>query len=408
MRELSVTDVRRVAVAAQCLSGPRPAPNMAGMREVLRAIRCLQLDPISVVARSHMLVLFSRLGRFDPADLDRLLWEERWLFEYWAHAASMVLTEDYPIHRMMMEERREGDSTAAIRSRTWIAERAALHTRILERLAAEGPLPSRAVEDEPDHVRQASHWYSGRDVPTMLGRMWTRGEVMVAGRVGQARLWDLAERCLPEWAPHEPHDQAALVRRAAELALRALGVATATQIRRHFTRNRYPGLATALRDLEADGRIVQVRVAGDGRRRWAGPWYAHPDALALLDAPPDAKSRTTLLSPFDNLICDRDRTETLWDFRFRIEIYVPRDQRTHGYYVLPVLHGDDLIGRVDSRYDRKAHCLTVHALHSEPDAPAGPDAARRVSGAIEELAAFLGARDISYSATMPGLWQTAE
>src|SRR5207253_2015411 len=149
-------------------------------------------------------------------------------------------------------------------------------------------------------------------------------------------------------------------------------------------RGRYPGLDGALAELEAEGRIVRVRIAGEGRA-WPGVWYVHADDLPLLDrlAAGEWQPRTTLLSPLDNLICDRARTEALFDFAFRMEIYVPRDQRRYGYYVLPILHGDRLIGRIDPAMDRAHGRLTINAVHAEPDAP--PDAGPAVAGAIAEL-----------------------
>src|SRR5437868_2678298 len=188
----------------------------------------------------------------------------------------------------------------------------------------------------------------------MLDFLWTQGKLMVAGRVGGQRLWDLAERCLPEWAPREELDRHEAVRRAAQKSLRALGVARPREIAQHYTRGRYPGLQKALDELESEGRIEQVQIVDEDQAIWPGPWYVHAEDLPLLErlAAGEWHPRTTLLSPFDNLICDRARTEKLFDFEFRIEIYVPAAQRQYGYFVMPILHGDRLIGRVDPRFDR--------------------------------------------------------
>ena len=158
--------------------------------------------------------------------------------------------------------------------------------------------------------------------------------------------------------------------------------------------------------LEAEGVLVPAQIVDEGRA-WPGPYYVHRDDLPLLDrlAAGEWEPRTTLLSPFDNLICDRARTERLWDFRFRIEIYVPKDKREYGYYVLPILHGDRLIGRIDPLMDRKHKRLLINAIYAEPDAP--PDAAPAIAAAIERLATFLGATDIAYPATMPAGWEQA-
>ncbi len=214
---------------------------------------------------------------------------------------------------------------------------------------------------------------------------------MVADRSGIQKQWDLAERVLPEWTPREVLDTHEVVCRAAQKSLRALGVATPQQIKEHYTRARYPDLPAVLKDLEAQGRIQRVKVEG-----MSGTWYLHADDLPLLDRieAGDWQPRTTLLSPFDNLICDRKRTESLFDFYYRIEIYVPAAKRQYGYYVLPILHGDRLIGRIDSPFDRKTKTLNVQHLYAEPDAPV--DAAPAIRAAVELLAQFVGAAQIVY------------
>jgi hypothetical protein len=240
----------------------------------------------------------------------------------------------------------------------------------------------------------------------MLDLLWTQGRIMVAGRQGQQRVWDLAERWLPPWAPTRRPPEREVVRLAAQRSLRALGVATARDIDRHFTAGRYPGLAAALAGLERSGRVEQVRVA-EGGDEWPGPWYVHADDLPLLERlqAGDWRPRTTLLSPFDNLIIDRERTERLFGFRYRMEIYVPRAARRYGYYVLPVLHGDRFVGRVDPAMDRRRGRLVVNAVHPEPGAPAGSGAA--VAAALKELAAFLGADGVELRQHPPKVWRGA-
>jgi uncharacterized protein YcaQ len=397
---------RRLAITRQRLAGPRPPGEADGIFDLVCALGCLQLDPISVVARSHLLVLWSRLGAFDPAHLDTLLWRERRLFEYWAHCASIVPTEDYPLHRPMMRSYAAGDGASGRRARAWVEENIALRDHILTRLAARGPLPARAFESRAVSGWASTGWTSGRNVSRMLDFLWITGTIMVAGRSGQQKLWDLAERCLPAWAPRGDLSEREVVRRAAERSLRALGVATPAHIQAHFLRGRYPGLAGVLAELEAAGRIVSVHVV-DGGHRLPGRWYVHADDLPQLDrlaAGDGWVPRTTLLSPFDNLICDRRRTETLLGFEYRVEIYVPRVRRRYGYYVLPILHGDRLIGRIDPTLDRGRQRLVVHAVHAEPDAPPTAEAGRAVAAAVADLACFLGAREVAYGDRLPAAW----
>jgi uncharacterized protein YcaQ len=400
---------RRLTVTCQRLTGePRPSPDAAGILDVVRDLGCLQLDPTNVVARSHLLVLWSRLGTYDPAHLDTLRWTERRFFEDWAHAASIVLTEEYPIFSALKRDFGQGDSLHATRVRDWLAQNKALRRHILTELRRNGPLPSRDFEDKAAADWQSTGWTAGRNVDRMLDFLWAQGKIMVAGRVGGQKLYDLTERCLPEWTPRERLTDHELVYRAAQKSLRALGVARAGHIQRHYIRGCYPHLPDVLNDLEVDERIVRVQI-GDGKREpiWPGVWYVDANDLPLLDrlAAGDWKPRTTLLSPFDNLICDRQRTEQLFGFSYRLEIYTPPPKRKYGFYVLPILQGDRLIGRIDPTMDRAHGRLTINAVYAEPHAPATRQVARTIARSVEGLGDFLGATDIAYSRKMPSIWK---
>ncbi len=405
MRILSATLARRLVVSRQRLTGAYPQPGSAALLDVIRDLGCLQLDPISAVSRSHTLVLRSRLGQFRLSDLEHLLWQERSLFEFWAHAASIVLTEDYPVHAYQMGQWRDHSSE---RVRTWVAQNAGLRQHILDEITAKGALPSSHFEDSSVDSWYSSGWTSNRNVSQMLGHLWDTGAIMVAKRKSNLRYWDLAERCLPAWTARETLTAQEVTARAAQKSLRALGVGTAKHIQRHYTRSRYPELNTTLKALEAGGQIERVQIQ-DGGAVWPGNWYIHCDDLPLLERleAGEWQPRTTLLSPFDNLICDRNRTELMFGFNFRVEIYVPKDKRQYGYYVLPILHGDRLIGRIDPLVDRKQKVLHVNAVYAEPDAPADSETAQAVSTAIQELAAFVGAKAIHYGDQKPAIWKKA-
>jgi uncharacterized protein len=406
LRTVDPASVRRLFVSRQRLAGPRPAGDAAGIMAVADDLGYLQLDPISVVARSHLLVLWSRLGGFHPGELDRLLWRERRLFEYWTHGASIVPTQDYPIHHLLMRRYPSDRSAYNRRVRAWLADNQALRRSILRRLRADGPLPGRELEDRSAVAWRSGGWTAGRNVERMLDVLWTQGTIVVAGRSGRQRLWDVAERWLPDWTPTGRLPEREVVRRSAQRSLRALGVATAHDIDRHFTQGRYPGLDAVLAGLERAGRVERVRVAADGAE-WPGPWYVHAADLPALERiqAGDWRPRTTLLSPFDNLVIGRERTERLFGFRFRMEIYVPKAARQYGYYVLPVLHGDRLVGRVDLAMDRRRGRLLVHAVHAEPDAPAAAGPA--LAAALHELAAFLGADQVELRQPSPPVWRSA-
>jgi uncharacterized protein YcaQ len=406
-RIISRTMARRLAIMAQGLAGLRPPADTEGIMDVIGRLGCLQLDPINTVARSHLLVLWSRLGSYDPRLLDLLLWQERRLFEYWAHAASIVLTQDYPIHQMRMRSYGKGSDSWSQQVSAWMQQNEPLRISILSALQQRGPLRSRDFEDTVQVAWRSSGWTDGRTVGRMLDFLWAQGHILVARRVGAQKWWDLAERCLPAfWISQEPRAEHEVVCAAAQKALRALGVATARDITEHFTRYRYPGLAEALTHLEATGRILRVRVLEQGKDL-EGTWFVHTDLLPVLERFEQQawEPRTTLLSPFDNLICDRKRTVRLFDFTYQSEIYTPKDKRRFGYYVMPILSGDQLIGRIDPMFDRGRKQLIINAVHAEPATLITRETGQAIAVAIQELAAFLGATTINYSHQLPEGWK---
>jgi uncharacterized protein YcaQ len=390
MFTLTKRTARRLFVRRQLLAGARPPAAAASIMSVARRLGCLQLDPTSAVAPSHILVLGARLGPFDRAALDRLLWGDRALFEYWAHAASIVLTEDYQIHNLMMR-RWPGDGSAwSTNAREFMDANAGLRRRIMTRLRREGPLPARTFADYDSAPWKSSGWTNDRNVDRMLTFLWAKGKVLVSARRSGVRWWDIAERALPDWTPRATLPKREIVRRATLRALRALGVARPRDIKEHFTRGRYPNLDRVLEALERKGEIVRARVEGV-----SGVWYIHAeDADGSGD---DLGPRAVLLSPFDNLICDRKRTEDLFDFHYRIEIYTPAAKRRFGYYVMPLLHGDSLLGRVDPAFDRNSGILRLNAVHLEDGigerAAAGP-----IQTATTDLATHLGASAVECGA----------
>lgn len=402
-RSLSLTLARRLMLTCQRLAGPRSVVTSETMLDVIRAIGCLQLDPINVVARSHLLVLWSRLGAYDPALLDTLLWQERRLFEYWAHAASMVLTEDYQLFQLRMQVYATGEDAWQQKVRQWIEQNGALRDHILVALQERGPLRGRDFTDLTAVPWESSGWTSGRNVSKMLDFLLAQGHICVVGRKGIDKLWGLSAQVLPAWTLREPLATYEVVSRASQRALRALGVATARDITDYFTRGYYPGLDEVLSDLEANGQIERVRLCDEGAEL-PGTWFIHRENFPILDALEAGQwqPRTTLLSPFDNLICNRRRTAQLFDFAYQSEIYLPKAKRRYGYYVLPILHGDQLIGRIDPAMDRAHAQLTIHAVHIEPHVTMTAEIAHAVTGAVEELACFLGATKICYPEQMVG------
>jgi uncharacterized protein YcaQ len=386
--DLSLTTARRLAVAGQLLTLPRPR----SIEEVVHGLGSVQVDPTRAVARTEHLVLFSRLGRrFRIAELEGLLWKERTLFEYRAH---ILPTSDLPLYRAVMQRYPKGDSSRHRYVRDWLGANAAFRRYVLAELRDRGPLRTRDLEDRTVAGWRTGGWNDdGNDTAMMLETLWRKGEVMIAGREGQQRLWDLAERRLPAIESHRPVGE--IAREIVERQLRAHGVARAEDLGRAIDGSPSPGRERALAAAVRAGVAVPARIDG-----MAGEWLVHAE---LLERP--FRGRTVLLSPFDDLIADRARTEALFGFTYRIEIYVPRAKRRYGYYVLPILHGERLIGRIDPVFDRRAEILRVNGVWAEQDAPAS--AGPRVAGAIQELGSWLGAREIAFGRSMPPIWRRA-
>ncbi len=378
--------VRRLAIRNQRLDGPVTE----SLLETVRALGCLQLDPTAVVARNHLLVLFSRHGAFDEAQFERLAYEERALFEYWAHEASYVLSEDLPIHRHLMRP----PGGWRTRMAAWWESEHEFRAHILARLSEEGPLRAREIEDRAKVPWESSGWTNARNVARMLDLMWVRGEAGISRREGAQRIWDLMERCLPADAPDEELSDEEVTRRAAPRAIRALGAARIPHIRAHFTRNRYPHLQAV---LETHDQLRRIEVEGLG-----DDWWIHIEDLETLDD--DFRGRTALLSPFDNLLCDRARTEQLFGFSHRLEIYTPKAKRRWGYFVLPVLDRDRLVARADLAIDRKTKTLVALAIHAEPNVPRGKRLPQAIRRELERLAAWRGATALEVREA-PSAWR---
>jgi uncharacterized protein YcaQ len=330
-KQVTLAQARRMAVRAQLLDG-----RAEGILETVRRLGYLQVDPIATVATPQHLVLWSRLGPFDVAELDRLLWEERKLFEW---GAFIWPIEDFPLVRARMRRRR-GKYKWERRGNEFLKNNARFRRYVLRELERRGPLLSRELTDHAVDRWATGGWWGDRSVTLMLEILHGRGQVAIVGRRGGQRLWDLAERWYPETETVPLADADRLL---AEKRFRALGV-----------------------------------------RLEKGEWRVHPDAV---DGP--VLNRVTFLSPFDRLIHDRERMEALFGFHYRLEMYVPKAKRQYGYYVLPILRGDRLVGRIDPVFDRKSGVLRVNSVHWEPGVKAGS-----LDKPLRSLARFVGAGSI--------------
>jgi uncharacterized protein YcaQ len=380
VRVLPIEVARRLAVSAQLLDAPRRPATREGIIDVVQHLVRLQLDPTSAVERSHLLVLWSRIGTFDRELLRKLLEEERALFEY---RAFIVPTDDYELYAAVMRRWPIGDSARHVKIRAWLKANTALRRTLLAQLRRRGPSLLRDLGGKSFEAWRSSGWTNERDRAQMLEFLWAEGKVAVHSRRGGQRVWDLAERVLPTDVPTLPVRE--YQRRAVTRLLRARGLATPQQLEWPFL-----GVRDARKTLKAiPAERVEVETV-------EGEWWVHADDLPLVERIErgDWQGRTTVLSPFDTLVNNRERAEQLWGFRFRLEIYVPKAKREYGFFVLPILHGDRLVGRVDSETDRRERVYRVNAVHWEPGAPKEAKAA--LEPALAELAEFVGAERVDY------------
>jgi uncharacterized protein len=357
VHQLSRGDARRIAVQAQLLDADRPA----NLTDTVRQLTLLQLDPTAAVAPNAELVAWSRLGSsFRPADLIKAL-DARELIEL---RAFLRPSEHLALYRARMEQTRRGENLRRwqVGTAKWVLANDACRRDILERLEKSGPLPSRELPDTCVQPWQSTGWTNNKNVTQLLEIMVGRGEVAVAGRLGRERLWDLAGRVYPDQPP-VPVDEA--VRRRNEHRLHALGIARA----------RGPECPVEPLDVGEVGEPAVV----EGVK---GEWRVDPSYLGQ-----PFRGRAALLSPFDRLLHDRKRTTEIFEFEYQLEMYKPAAKRKWGYFALPILYGDRLVGKLDATADRKAGVLRVNAVHQ--DIPFTKTMTAKIDREVADLASWL-------------------
>jgi len=375
--QLSLPAARRIALAAQGFDQPHPAsPNQGHLRRTLARTQLFQIDSVNVLARAHYLPAYARLGGYSRTLLDRAAWgrkSERRLFEYWAHEASLLPLDLQPLLRWRMARADRGEAGWSA-LRVFAGERRAEAEALLGRIRDNGPLAASDCNDG----RSRPGWWEWGDSKQMLEWLFWAGHLTTQTRRNSfERVYDLPERVIPAAILDLPRPSDADAFRALVLrSAQALGIATASDLRDYF-RLGVTETRVAIDRLVDEGALVPVQVEG-----WKQPAYLDPAARR-----PRRIEAQALLAPFDPLIWERDRTERLFGFRYRIEIYVPAEKRVHGYYVLPLLVGDRIVARVDLKADRANRRLLVQSRHLEPGAPPHTDS--RLDQELHRMAAWL-------------------
>lgn len=375
---ISSATARQVMLAAQGLDHDpdRPA-SKADVLEAVRRMGQLQIDTIHVVARSPYLVLWSRLGDYRPEWLDELLAEGA-LFEYWAHAMCFLPIEDYPLHRRRMLD--------AVQKRGWAVDWCQNNPETIQMVRAHlrenGAV--RSVEFVSKN-KPPGGWWNWKEEKNALEALFFTGEVMIARRQKFQRVYDLRERVLPGWDDAATPTSEEMGRELALRAVRALGIALGAWVPDYF-RQPKKGMPQRLEALAAEGLLLRVEVEG-----FAGPAYIHPDRCSLLEEAASGRTEstlTTLLSPFDPLVWDRERARQLFGFDYTIECYTPADKRRYGYFTLPILHRGRIVGRLDPKAHRAQGVFEVKALHLEPGVLVSDELVADLAAALRRLAAW--------------------
>jgi uncharacterized protein YcaQ len=399
--------VRRLAITKQHLAGK--VPKQARKEELVDLVRDIvyvQWDPVPIVAPSHVIAIWSRVGKFRVSDLDELMWRDKKLFLHWIPYASIVTPDDYPIYRSLME-RYPGSLARGWRNHIPRAKKFLARTDLKRRILSElehGPLTPTQFKDYRAK-KSPDGWSSGSDVSNMLYHLHMKGLVMVVGRQGNQNLYGLTENFLPGMKRNESLSQDEYERAAALRALRALGTAREREIYLHFVRGRYEHLKQALEELAQQGMILPVKAEGltDKNQR-----YVHRSDAGLLEAmeTDDWEPRVSLVPPFDNILTG-GRLQSMFGFEYAREQFLPKEKRRFGTYVLPIVWGERFIGRIDPQLDKKKGRLMINSVHAEPGAPEGRDVASKIADTIEDLADFVGAKTVEYASRVPPGWKSS-
>ncbi len=388
--QFSIQTARRLACFAQGLiQRPNRPATPSVVKDTITHLGMLQIDTINVVARAPFFALFSRLGEYEISWVNQLL-EERQIFEYWAHAACFLPIEDYPLHRRLMLENFRHPNY-----QRWYEAHKLEVDAVLEHIRQHGAVKSADFERKDG---RKGGWWDWKIEKDALEYWLVQGEVMITRRVNFQRVYDLRERVLPNWDDRQASDLGTVFETLVEKSIGALGFALESWVGDYF---RLPKkiIETTLSTLVHKNRLMPVQVDGWPEKAWALPevWEAFQAELRTNPNP----AYTTLLTPFDSLICDRARTRRLFDFDFTIECYLPAAKRKFGYFNLPILHNGNLIGRLDAKAHRAQGRFEIKSIHLEEGVEITASLSNSLAEALKSCANWHRTPDLFFSEHVP-------
>ena len=387
--QVSMKEVARFSIMRQHLSGtsPKYTDDKSKILDVFKDIKYIQLDPTNVVERSHNLTLWSRIGKFHRQSLQDLIYRERRLVEFYAHSATISIDGDLPLLRMGMQERRE----LILKTRPELKK----HVKDIKRqIEVSGPLISSKLSELKTNVTLGG-WGHERKVNLLLDLMHRMGDIAICGRTpSNQKVWGNSENFIREPEFLNPVDRTEAEKQTFLNSLEALGIASPDQVVRHYIPMRVSNARETVRSLLEESLIIPVKISIPGSSR-AKTWYIRREDVSKLEKAGRAwKKKSTLLSPFDNLTIDRKRAMEVFNFDGRMELYVPKNKRKYGFYTMPFLYGERIVGRIDPLLDRKKKTLRVNAIHDEGNNFSNPEIKKKLLSSIDSLAEFLQADSV--------------
>ncbi len=406
---ITTEQARKLFLVKQHLVGEPPKGSFRERAtSLIRDIAYVQWDPVTILAPSHMISLWSRIGNFDWKELDNLMWETKNAFLYWAPIAFLVLTEDYPIFHSLMEEYPDSLGSAWRNhiepARKFLDSHKELQEKVFRRLES-GPLDSGNLNEMGKRKKSGDGWSSGNEVTRMLSQLHMLGKVMVSGHSGNQNLWSLTGQFLPAWAEIKHLPVGDLEQNTTTRSFKALGAASDFDVNRYFVRGRYRILDQVLGNMEYEGLIERIMIEGQKGRR---NYFIRPEDLNAIESMDsfDWEGNIRLIAPFDNIINNRERAERLFNFSYSLEQFLPKEKRKYGTYVLPVLWKDQLVARIDAKLEKEERVLNIISAHAESGFEKEFEIPDRLSGLLHEFAPFIGAESIAAGKNMPEGWQS--